>query len=116
MHLAKASALLLPVALAVATGCGSAAVPASQVSETQATIRAAQEIGAERTPRAAMHLKMARDQSQYARALAADGDTVEAWYFLRRAEADADLAIAITREAEMQRKAAQAKQRTAELR
>ena len=115
MHLGKASGLLPLVALAAATGCGSAAIPVGQVTETQASIRAAQELGAERTPQAAMHLKMARDQVQTARAYMADGDNAEAWYLLKRAESDADLAIALTREAEMKRKAAQSRHRIEEL-
>jgi hypothetical protein len=104
------------LALAVVAGCGATVVPTKQVSETQASIRAAQELGAERTPRAAVHLKMARDQAAQAQTLIAAGETGEAWYLLRRAEADADLAIALTRETDMRRKAMQAKAQIQELR
>ena len=42
--------------------CGGAAAPTQKLTNTQAAIRGAQEVGAEQNPKAALHLKMARDQ------------------------------------------------------
>jgi hypothetical protein len=63
-------------------------------------IRAAEEVGAPRVPDAALHLQLAREQSDHAKALIADGQTESATYLLMRAQADAELALAVVRESE----------------
>jgi hypothetical protein len=78
-------------------GCGGAPLPESSVSTTQAAIRAAREVGAEGVPQAALHLRYATDQFEEAQSLEEDGDEERAAYVLIRAEADAELAIEITR-------------------
>jgi hypothetical protein len=114
MQLMKTIALSGLAAL-LAAGCGGAAVPAGQLTDAKASIRAAEEVGAGTTPRAALHLKMARDQVAEAEALMSDGEGEAAWYALRRAEADAELALALSREREMRQKAIQAKAKINEL-
>ena len=61
-------------------------------------IRAAEEMGANTVPRAALHLQLAKEQLAKARALADDGQKEEADSMLARAESDAMLAVALSRE------------------
>ena len=56
------------------------------------------EVGAEKVPPAALHLKIANEELDLARKLIAEGDNKRAEYVLMRAEADADAAISLTRE------------------
>lgn len=100
MHAVK---VLVPV-IALA-GCGSAELPRAAVADTEAEIVAAQTVGAENHPRAALHLKQARDQLASALKLAEDGEEELARMTLERARVDAELALALTREAEAERQA-----------
>jgi Domain of unknown function (DUF4398) len=61
-------------------------------------MRAAQEVGAQQVPKADLHLRLAQEQVEKARKLAADGDNERASMLLSRAHADAELALALTRE------------------
>jgi hypothetical protein len=81
-------------------GCGGSALPPAKVADTQAAIAAAAAVGAESNPQAALHLKMARDQLRQAQWLLADGKDREARLVLERAQADADVAMMLTREAQ----------------
>jgi len=88
-------------AAALALGaCASSPVPADTLARSQAAVRSAKEVGAERVPPAALHLKVANEQLDLARKLIADGDNKRAEYVLLRAEADADVALNLTREAQ----------------
>ena len=78
--------------------CGGGPKPEAQAAESQAAISAAEAVGAQSYPKAALHLKMARDQVKTAELLMADGDNDEANLVLQRAEADAELALALARE------------------
>ncbi len=74
-------------------GCGSAPPPSRMGAN--AAIRGAHEVGAEGQPQAALHLQLARDQVATAERMSANGDTVEAKRMLMRAQADAEVAIAL---------------------
>jgi hypothetical protein len=88
----------LPLGITVAAiGCGGSEMPAKQLAETQSAVRAASEVGADDNPRAALHLKMARDQISKAQALSREGENEAAKQLLQQAEADAELALALTR-------------------
>lgn len=102
----KASITALLVAGMV--GCGGAAVPHDKLASAQASIRAAEEIGAKNQPQAELHLKLARDQVAHARALIADDENERARLVLMRAEADAELALSLAKEASLQNEARQA--------
>src|SRR5688500_18586868 len=78
-------------------GCASTPVPNAKVASSEAAIRAAQETGSKDIPRAALHLKLAEEQLQSAKALIRDNDNKRAEYVLMRAQADAELAIALCR-------------------
>ena len=91
---------------ALVTACGgSAPVPEAEHTKALADIRAAEEIGAAQVPKAALHLKMARDQVATAERLIADGENEDASLVLARAQADADVAIALSHEATLRAQA-----------
>jgi len=79
-------------------GCGSFPPPTERLNTTQGAIRGATEVGAEQIPRAALHLKLAQEQTDKARQQMDEDDNELADQNLRRAQADAELAIAIARE------------------
>ena len=54
-------------ALVLATGCASASVPQERLIASQGSIRAAQEVGAEKIPAAALHLQLAQEQTEQAK-------------------------------------------------
>lgn len=98
-------------------GCGgSPPVPADQVTQTEAAIRAASEVGAPSVPKAALHLKMAQDQLQTAKGLMAEQQNDEARLVLDRARVDAELAIALSKEATLRAQAAEALEKVKKLR
>jgi hypothetical protein len=76
---------------------------------TQAQISAADAVGAQNQPQAALHLKMARDQVVQAQSLAQRGKDEEAALMLERARTDAEVALMVTREATARREAEDAK-------
>src|SRR5687767_15136322 len=84
----------------VSFGCVSGApVPADKLARSEAAVRGAQEIGAERNSIGAPHLQKAREEFAEGKKLVIEGDQERATMFLLRAEADAELAMNITREA-----------------
>jgi hypothetical protein len=97
-------------ALAFATGCASQQVPPARFADAQSAITAADAVGAQHEPRAALHLKMARDELTKARAFAKEGDDEEAQLALARASIDAEIALMVTREAAARRDAEKAAQ------
>lgn len=101
--LAAAAALLL-------CACGGTTASSQRFGATQAAIRAAGEVGAERDPTAALHLQYAREQFTQAEGLSRDGEGPRAERVLARSEADADLAIALTRRSASQRAVVEAEQ------
>lgn len=108
--------LILPLLLATALGCGGSKPPTYQLSQAQASIRAAEEVGAEGTPQAALHLKMAKDSERSAQSMISGEDQYEeANLALKRAQADAELAIALTKEAKARAEADEAKAKIAKL-
>lgn len=95
-------------------GCASAP-PTQRIEASTSAIRAAQELGAERVPTAALHLQLAKEQSEHAKKLIEDGKHEEATLLLMRAEADADLAVALARADVEGKKASEAQNRVQEL-
>jgi hypothetical protein len=78
-------------------GCAGSPVPNAKVASSEAAVRAAQETGSKSIPQAALHLKLAEEQLQSAKALIRDDENERAEYVLMRAQADAELAIALSR-------------------
>jgi hypothetical protein len=82
----------------VAVGCGSSPVPVEKMASSEAAIRAAREMGAPDEPKAALHLRLAQEQLDQAKALSKEGDNERAETVLMRAQSDAELALALARE------------------
>lgn len=78
-------------------GCSST-LPPDRVADPRAALRAASEMGAQGNPRASLHLKLAQDQMARADALQKDGKAAEASWMLLRADADAELALVLTKQ------------------
>ncbi len=93
--------LLIGAVGALGVACASEP-PTERLVSSTAAIRTAEEIGAPQQPTAALHLQLAKEQTERARKLIADGDRDRAALVLARAEADANLAIALARTANEQ--------------
>jgi hypothetical protein len=81
-------------AAAIAAGCAS--VPL-RTEASMSGIRAAEEAGAAKVPQAALHLQLAKEELELAKGLAAKGEKEKAESMLLRSEADAELAVALSR-------------------
>jgi len=81
-----------------AGGCAGTEVPTQAELEAVSAIRAAQAVGAEQEPKAALHLSLAQEQMAAAQEHIGAGEPREAELLLYQAEADAALAQALTRE------------------
>jgi hypothetical protein len=103
-HLVATASLLL-----LASGCaGSHSAPTQQMADVQSANRSANELGAQRNPKAQLYLKLSEEQLNKAKAAMEDDDNETADRLLTRAKVDAELAIALTREADALRKATEA--------
>ena len=79
--------------------CGSSfPTPTDRLASSEAAIRSAKELGAQNDPQASLHVKLADEQVATAKSLMKDGDNQRADLVLQRADADAELAVMITRE------------------
>ena len=85
---------LAVVATAIAAGCASAPL---RTEASTSGIRAAEEAGAANVPQASLHLQLAKEELELAKGLAAKGEKEKAASMLSRAEADAELAVALSR-------------------
>jgi len=95
-HVSRIGTMLFAVAVA-ATGiiAGCANVPLRTEASTSG-IRAAEESGAAKVPQASLHLQLAKEELESAKMLAAKGEKEKADSMLMRAEADAELAVALS--------------------
>lgn len=96
-------------------GCGSAAVPQEQLTSAQAAVKGAEVAGAAEDPKAALHLKLAKEQIEKAQALIADDENEEAARLIERAQADADLALVLAKEARGKQEAANVREQIEEI-
>ena len=115
-HVSKIRFMLFAVA-AVATGivAGCAEVPLRTEASTSG-IRAAEEVGAAKVPQASLHLQLAKEELESAKKLGAKGEKEKADSMLMRAEADAELAVALSHEDAEKSEAMAAIERTRQLR
>ncbi len=79
-------------------GCSSTPPPTQRMTSAKASVRAAQELGADQIPKAQLHLQLAEEQVRHADELIDRGEMERADLLLQRANTDAQLAIAITRQ------------------
>jgi hypothetical protein len=84
--------------------------PRNQLTASEAAMRAAEVAGAQNSPQSALHLKRAREQIDSGKSLIGEGENERAEWVLRRAQADADLALSLSSEEVQRKKAAEAKQ------
>ena len=89
-------AVLIMFGLALFSGCASA--PPLRTEASTSEISAAEEAGAAKVPQASLHLQLAKEELDQAKGLAASGEKERAVSMLSRAEADAELAVALSRE------------------
>ncbi|QQR91396.1 MAG: DUF4398 domain-containing protein [Myxococcales bacterium] len=97
--------------LLIALGCMACAsypAPTEKMVSSEAQIRAAREVGVQQNPQAGLHLQLAEEQLEKAKALMADDENEMAEYMLMRADADAQLALALARETEAKNRAEEA--------
>jgi hypothetical protein len=79
--------------------CGSSIPPPSdRLASAEAAARSARELGAEREPKAQLHLRLASEQIDQAKKLMADGDNKRAELVLQRANSDAELSVMLAKE------------------
>jgi len=104
----RAVTTVLALGLFAIPACSSHPVPNAKVASSEAAIRAAEEADAKSVPRAALHLKLAEDQLATAKELMKDEENERAEYVLTRAQADAELAIALSHTAESREEAGKA--------
>lgn len=86
---------LTPLLFCAFTAC--ATTQALHTETTSAAIRSAEEVGAAGVPEAALHLQLAKEEIATAHTLNAAGNAEQANSWLLRAEADAELAVALSR-------------------
>jgi hypothetical protein len=96
----KLSLVMVALTAAALAACGSSPPPTARYASASASVRAAHEVGAEKVPDAQLHLQMAEDQLNQAKRMIQDGDNDKASWILSRAQADADLAVGLAREAQ----------------
>lgn len=85
--------------VAAVAACASRPSPVARVGSAEAGVRAARELGAAKVPEAQLHVQMADEELGLAKRLIRDGEHDAAATMLARAQADAELAVALTREA-----------------
>ena len=96
-HVFKIGIMMLATTVAVATiiaGCSNAPL---RTEASTSGIRAAEEVGAAKIPQASLHLQLAKEELELAKGLAAKGEKEKAASMLLRAEADAELAVTLSR-------------------
>lgn len=85
--------------------CAGAPKPTDRLVATEATLRAAEEVGASNIAQAQLHQTLAQEQLAKARALMEEDENAQARSALERAKADAELALALARMQEAEKAA-----------
>lgn len=96
--------------------CGGAAIPQDSLTAAQADVKGAEVGGAADIPKAALYLKLAKDQIETAQKQIKDGDNETAARTLDRAQADAELALSLAKEGKAQGDASEASDQVGKLR
>lgn len=91
--------IALIAAAPFAWACGSSMPePKQPLSDAEAALRSAREVGADTQPAARLQAKLADEAIVEAKKLIKDGDYERATYVVLRARADAELAVALAKE------------------
>lgn len=108
---------LAAIALTTGAACVTTAeAPVERLVNSQSKVRAAEEIGAGQSPRAAFHLRLAKEQLADAKRMMNAGRNAEADILLQKAAADAELSMALTKQVIALRQAERVKREVAALR
>lgn len=79
----------------IVTGCATTPL---QTEKSTSGIRAAEEVGADKVPQASMHLLLAKEELDAAKAMSTKEQRPQAISMLARSEVDAELAVILSRE------------------
>ena len=112
------AAISMGLGLSISTlvGCGgSIPPPADRLASAEAASRSARELGADREPTAALHLKLAQEEIDSAKKLMADSDNKRADLVLQRASADAELSVMLAKVNNANAEAQKAKDRVTQI-
>jgi hypothetical protein len=118
MRFASISCRTLALGLSISSlvGCGSSLPPPSdRLATAEAASRSARELGADREPTAALHLKLSQEQIDQAKKLMNEGDNKRADLILQRASSDAELAVMLAKVNNANAEAQKAKERVAQM-
>jgi hypothetical protein len=88
-------------------GCATYPQPNDALANSTATVRGAEEAGAEQVPDAALHLRLAEEQNGKAKQAMANGNNEEAHFLTMRAQSDAELALSLAHEEEAHQEVSQ---------
>jgi len=114
-HMNMAMLAVCVLFAAAIIGCGTSPVVVDKEASTSA-IRAAEEVGASKVPSASLYLQLAKEELENAKILAAKGEKEQSVSMLSRAQADAELAVALSRGDADKTEATQALERVKNLR
>ena len=115
-HISKIGIMVFAVAvmaIAIVVGCANAPL---RTEASTSGIRAAEEAGAAKLPQASLHLQLAKEELELAKALAKKGEKEAAQSMLLRAEADAELAVVLSHKDAEKSEATAAVERVRQLR
>jgi hypothetical protein len=98
----KSLSFAFAACVALIAGCASAPVPTERLVASRSVVHAAETSG-ETSPRASQHIALAREELALGEELIKNGNNRDAALALARAQADAELAIVLAREAVAQR-------------
>ena len=96
-HISKTAIMVFAMAAATTAFAVGCAAPL-RTEASSSGIRAAEEVGAAKVPQASLHLQLAKEELDQAKGLAGSNEKERAVAMLSRAEADAELAVALSRE------------------
>jgi Domain of unknown function (DUF4398) len=85
------------------TACAGAPPPKEHLATSMAAVKTAESAGASNEPEAAKHLKLAKDEIGQAQKMIAEEENEHADRMTMRASNDAELALALAREAQIKR-------------
>ena len=91
-------------------------MPQEALTAAQADVKGAEVGGAAENPKAALHLKLAKDQIETAKKQIDDGDNEAAARTLDRAQVDAELALSLSKKAKAEGEASEASEQVGKLR
>lgn len=90
--------MLCAAVLAGLAGCATSRAPLNQMADARGEIRAAEQLDADHVSSAATYLSLAREEEDRGRRLINSGQQRRAAFVLERAQADAELALALATE------------------